>query len=334
MASSVRGKNTNKQDQNKEKGENLKQLTLTPAKSIAAEANAREAECKIIAELEKLRRENLEGHAQTKLILTNLETSIKEMGDKLKTVENRTAEAEDRISTNEDTIRRHERALRHLLHREMDLTAKCEDMQNRLRRNNLRIYRVPEGREGRDVKAFVKELLQNTLQLPPELNISIERAHRALTAKPKRPTATPRSLIVKFLDYSVKENIIRQAWAQRKVEFEGEQIFFDHDYSPELQNKRASVRSVIKQLKQKNIKAKCLYPAQIKIWKDNGDKTYSTIAEALPALQEFGVHIQVSERERIEAEMSGRRWSHAGGRAKGPHELTHTEIKTFLSADE
>lgn len=87
--------------------------------------------------------------------------------------------------------------------------------------------------------------------------------------------------------------------------FEGEHIFFDCEYSPELQNKRAMVQVAIKQLKQKkNIKAKTLYPAQIKIWMGNGDKTYSTIVEALLVLQELGVHIQVSEGERIETAMS------------------------------
>lgn len=36
-----------------------------------------------------------------------------------------------------------ERAIRYLLHLDMNLTARCEDLQNRLRGNNLRIYCVP-----------------------------------------------------------------------------------------------------------------------------------------------------------------------------------------------
>lgn len=256
---------------------------------------------------------------------------MKDLGDKMVTLETRTTEAEARISANEDTGRRHERALRYLLHREMALTAKCEDMQNRLRR----IYGVPEGCEGQDVKAFVKELLRTALQLPPELDINIERAHRALTAKPKNPTAAPRSLIVRFMDYTVKETILRQAWTQGKVLYEEEQVFFGHDYSPELQKKRASVRVAIKQLKQKNRKARCLYPAQLKMLMVDGEKTYWTITEALPALKELGVHVHVDERERIEAEMSRRRWSTAGGRrSKDPEELSYAEVKAFFNADD
>lgn len=55
-----------------------------------------------------------------------------------------------------------ERAIRYLLRLDMNLTATCEDLQNRLRGNNLRIYCVPEGSEEKDVKEFAKELIQFT----------------------------------------------------------------------------------------------------------------------------------------------------------------------------
>ncbi|KAI4902240.1 hypothetical protein NFI96_015028 [Prochilodus magdalenae] len=174
------------------------------AKSDAANANLLTSESRILAELEKLRAENREGHEQTKLALTKLESSMGEMKAEMTKLEKRITETEGRISTTEDNGRRYENAIRYLLRREIDLTARCEDLQNRSRRNNLRIYRVPEGSEGKDVKVFVKELLHSALQPMPEVNLQIERAHRSLIAKPKDPIATPRSLIVKFVDYSVK----------------------------------------------------------------------------------------------------------------------------------
>ncbi|KAF3845661.1 hypothetical protein F7725_002739 [Dissostichus mawsoni] len=45
----------------------------------------------------------------------------------------------------EDVAVRHQRALRYLIHRDMALSATCDDLQNRLRRNNVRIFQVPEG---------------------------------------------------------------------------------------------------------------------------------------------------------------------------------------------
>lgn len=333
MASTLRSKGSSNKDQAKEKGENLKQLTLQTT-SGQAEASTRDFELKLLAQLEKLRKENQEGHSQTKLTLDRMETSLKGLKEDITKLENRTTEAEERISANEDANRRHVRAFRYLLHRDVDLTARCEDMQNRLRRNNLRLYRVPEGSEGKDVKGFVQELLKSALQLPPEMQVNIERAHRAMAAKPKNPSATPRSLIVRFVDYSVKDAILRQAWEQRKVMYKEEQIYFDHDYSPELQKKRARVRDAIKQLKQKNIRAKCLYPAQLKVYMEDGEKTYSTMAEASSMLQGLGVQVRVAEREQMERELARDRWSTTGGRrGREPVTLTHTEIESFFNAE-
>lgn len=198
--------------------------------------------------------------------LKKFETLMEDLKGEMTKLEKRTQEVEDRISATEDDGRRYERAICYLLRRERDLTARCEDLQNRTRRNNLRIYRVPEGSEGKDVKKFVAEMIQSVLKPIPDANLQIERAHRSLASKPKDPNATPRSLIVRFVDYSVKDKILRQAWSQ-KLMYKDEQIYFDHDHSPELQRKRAQVRETIKQLKTKNVKAKCLYPAQLKLRK-------------------------------------------------------------------
>lgn len=63
-----------------------------------------------------------------------------EMKGEITKLEKRTMEAEERISVAEDVRRKHERPIRYLPHREIDLMARGEDLQDRLRRNNLRIY--------------------------------------------------------------------------------------------------------------------------------------------------------------------------------------------------
>lgn len=230
MATSSRSKSSSKQEITKEKNENLRQNQ--PASNDTPSPGT---ESKILAELEKLRSDNREGHNQTKLSLTKLETSIEELKREMTKLEKRTMEAEDRVSAAENNGRRYDRAIRYLLRREMNLSAKCEDLQNRTRRNNLGIYRVPEDSEGKDVKTFAKKLIQSVFKPMPDVNLQIERAHRSLTTKPTDPAAAPRSLIVRFVDYSVKDMILRQAWSQKKLIYNNEQIYFDHDYSPELQ---------------------------------------------------------------------------------------------------
>lgn len=169
MATSSRSKSSSKQEITKEKNENLRQNQ--PASNDTPSPST---ESKILAELEKLRSGNREGHNQTKLSLTKLETSIEELKGEMTKLEKRTTEAEDRISAAEDNGRRYDRAIRYLLRREMNLSAKCEDLQNRTRRNNLRIYRVPEDSEGKDVKTFAKKLIQSVFKPMPDVNLQIE----------------------------------------------------------------------------------------------------------------------------------------------------------------
>ena len=341
MASSLRSKNTNKNEGAIEKTDNLKQLTLAETMASSQEANVANAssaititsESRIIAELEKLRQENNEGHSQTMVSLGKLETTMQEMKGDLARLEKKTTEAENRISSVEDTVLRHERAIRYLLTREVDLAARCEDLQNRSRRNNLRIYRVPENREGADVKAFVKNFLQTTLQLGPEVNLQIERAHRALGAKPRSSTAAPRSIVVKFVDFSVKEMILKQAWGQRQVIYKDNPVFFDHDYSPELQKKRSQVREVIKQLKQKNIKAKCIYPAQLKIVTEGFEKTYSSLMEAVPWLGDMGIQVRVDKRQRMEHELTRLSWHTVEGKRTSKTTLSNDDTRAFFDHD-
>lgn len=92
---------------------------------------------------------------------------------------------------------------RYLLDRDVDLTAKCNELQNRIRRN-MRIFQIAEGNEGKDPPGFVKKLLNDILKLPSGIDIKIERAHRSLTSKPEDLTAPPRSIIIRFLDEALK----------------------------------------------------------------------------------------------------------------------------------
>ena len=72
-------------------------------------------------------------------------------------LEQRTEEVETRVGVVEDTGQSHERMLRHLLKREAALTNMCDDLQNRIRRNNLKMYQVPEESEKKnDTAGFVK----------------------------------------------------------------------------------------------------------------------------------------------------------------------------------
>lgn len=224
-------------------------------------------------------------------------------------MEKRVVDAEERITTTEETTTTHGKAIGFLLQREAELFERCEDLQNRHRRQNLRLYQVPEGSEGRDMAAFIKKLLPTVLTDLPltEADIRIDRAHRALMPKPKE-NGPPRSIVIKFTDYSVKEQILQQAWRQRTVKMGEKQIYFDNDYSPELQRKHTQVRYVVKQLKEKNVKAKCMYLAWLRMMVGSEEKTFQTVMDAAPVLRDLNIQVRVDERDKVERELARHRW--------------------------
>lgn len=65
--------------------------------------------------------------------------------------------------------------------------------------------------------------------------------------------------------------------------------FFKKDSCPDLQKKTANVHKIIKELKRKDVQAKCLHPAKVKIYLDTGEETFATLTEATLLLQSRGM---------------------------------------------
>ena len=236
--------------------------TPRPCKDHQSDSGSDKNMAAVLAELRTFRKERSEASIDTKSSLARVETALSEVAERTTQLEHRVTEYEQRLGAAEDKTQRRERALRYLLQQDASLTAKCVDLESRARRNNLRIYGVTEDNENNDMLNYISNLIQTALPLPEDLNLNIVRAHRSLTMKPTNPGSPPRSIIVRFLDFRTKELVIQEAWKHRGgVIYKGQKIFFDQDYTSDIQKKRKQVREVIKQLKEKNIKAQSPFPA-------------------------------------------------------------------------
>lgn len=251
-----------------------------------------------------------------------------EIKQQMEKLDKRLTTVEHRVSNAEDRSIRHERALGYLLRREARLTAKQDDMENRLRRNNIRVYGIPEEAEGKEMVPFMVEFFRTTLTLKDDVEIKLERAHRAIAPKPKTKAST-RSIIVRFLDFSVKQAVLQQAWKQRDITFQGQKVYFDQDYSPDVQRKRKQVREVIKRLREKNIKAQSAYPAQLKVFLDTGVKVFPSLLEAQSFLKGLGVAAEIEERDVLERELTQDTWTTQDNRRRRKQLLSPTEIRAI-----
>lgn len=117
-------------------------------------------------------------------------------------------------------------------------TFKMEDMENRMRRNNVRILGLPERCEGPNPAGFMEKwLVENFGKESFSSFFAIERAHRVPHRVPP-PGGQPRQFLVRMLYFKDKDTILQKARERRDILYNGVKVLFFSDFSPELQRKR------------------------------------------------------------------------------------------------
>lgn len=212
---------------------------------------------------------------------------------------------------------------------------KLLDHEGRSRRENLRIYNVPEGAEGSSMVEFVEKLLRDALEIPQTTELDIERAHRALAPRPSGDREDkPRSIIIRFLRYKIKEEVLRKAWGKKKVFLNGRQIYFDQDYPPTVLQKRKEYSEAKRVLKQSKIRFQTPYPAKLRVFYEDGTQLYQTVKEATTDMKDRGLPVSViTPRESLAEQLSRSAWETVGGpRQRGTGEGREKNIRERLRA--
>ena len=122
------------------------------------------------------------------------------------------------------------------------------------------IYVIPEDAElrSKSVVAFIDEWLKDELSL--ETNLQIQRALAPKTIQP------PRSIILNFHQFNVKEMVLKEAWGKKTVKLGESRIYFDHDYSVRMLQQRKAYANVKKILKGEGIRFQTLLNKMLIYW--------------------------------------------------------------------
>lgn len=191
------------------------------------------------------------------------------------------AEVQQRVSANEDNISDLTKRVQALEKENIYLRDKAEEAENRSRSSNLRFIGIPEHKEGRDVIAFMSQLI---LQLLDKDNFSvapvIERAHRTPTFSSNTSSAPPRPILVKFLHFQDKVKILRLARMKGELIHMGARIHVYPDFSAGLVKKRRQFDAVKKSLRVADMKYSLMYPAKLRVMVEGKPKIFSSPEEA------------------------------------------------------
>lgn len=128
-----------------------------------------------------------------------------------------------------------------------ELAEVVDDLNNRMRRNNLIVKGLPEvEREGyKESEEIVREFFSTHLQL--EVG-DIERAHRI----GQRRSGAQRPIIVKFLNFKAKSEVLLNASKLKNLEWP--KVWLEEDFSPKIQLARKKLRDFVKSTRTENEK--------------------------------------------------------------------------------
>lgn len=158
-----------------------------------------------------------------------------------------------------------------------DLRGKCEDMEGRVRRCNVRILGVPEEQNSSST-ASVSKLLKEMLGM--DKDILVDRSHRSLM--PKRQDGKPRAIVTKLYYYQACAEILRRARSQAPLRFNGKPIAMFLDYTTPVARERVAFTEVRRLLRdQQGVCFGILFPAQLCIPHKGEDKEFLDSGKAM-----------------------------------------------------
>lgn len=133
-----------------------------------------------------------------------------------------------------------------------------EELEDRSRRNNLRLRSIPEtiGPEG--LEATVIALFHKVLKTPP-LSLELDRVHR-IPGPRSSDLDRPRDVLCRLYSYQQKEIILRKAWEHGDAEIEGRSVKILPDISRATLQRRAILRPILDLAKRHDCTYRWGYP--------------------------------------------------------------------------
>ncbi|CAH2277495.1 Hypothetical predicted protein [Pelobates cultripes] len=148
----------------------------------------------------------------------------------------------------------------------LDLHRQVEDLDNRGRRNNIRVRGLPEA-EGESPQEILTGLFTHLLGEAAPEDFGIVRAHRALRA-PRRD-GLPRDLICALVSFPLKEELMKAARSRPDLSYMDSPVSLFQDLSQTTLDARRALRPLTRLLQERRIPYKWGFPFSLQARVDN-----------------------------------------------------------------
>lgn len=203
--------------------------------------------------------------AECKEEFIQLRQDVSALFTRVEAVEETTATSSSSLQILQETVHQHSAQL-------FTLQQHIDDVENRNRRNNIRLRGLPEAVGSDELYPALLSIFNDLLGRPPDIHIELDRAHRALRP-PSQDDQNPRDVICRVHYYALKEDILRAARARRQVFYKEAQVQLFPDLSRHTLAQRAALKPILEVLRDKDIPYRWGFPFALSV-RRNG-KTYT-----------------------------------------------------------
>lgn len=166
--------------------------------------------------------------------------------------------------------------------------AKLADLEDRSRRNNIKLRGVPESIPPADLPRYAKELMYTIMPEASPREVIIDRIHRI--AEPSHLAASvPRDVLMRVHFYHIKEKLLMGVKAKSPLPAPYTGIPFFPDLSKFTLQLRRQMNPVTKGLQNHKIPYKWRYPATILVVRNGQSHMIADLDKGLRLLQSWGI---------------------------------------------
>ncbi|KAJ1101487.1 hypothetical protein NDU88_006554 [Pleurodeles waltl] len=143
------------------------------------------------------------------------------------------------------------------------LQSKITDLEDRSRRDNIRLFGIPENKEGSDVQAFLSSALPKLTSLTFDPPLEFQRAHRVDSKHPDGATR-PRPIIACLLRHIQTRQLLQVARNHGPFRMDIYEVHITADYSKDTKECRKSFLALRPRLHQLEMKYGLFDPARMR----------------------------------------------------------------------
>lgn len=165
---------------------------------------------------------------------------------------------------------------------------KIADIEDRNRRNNLKIRGIPETVQQADLRTYVSSLFRSLLPDLSDMEITIDRVHRL--PKPSYLSEhIPRDVILRLHFYQAKEQLMMVMRKKEHIPAQYQHLQFYADLSQYTLQKRKNLNTFTKVLRNHNITYRWGYPTKLSVTREGHTHVVNSLEKGLSLLEEWNI---------------------------------------------